>query len=51
MDSLTLAYYAVIGGLLAYFAPQLGRGPARVIIGALVGVASVAVLPVLRQIL
>lgn len=49
MDSHMLIYYAAIGALLAFFAPQLGRGAARAVIGALVGIAAVALYPVVRQ--
>jgi hypothetical protein len=48
MDPFTLMYYAAVCGVLGYFSPQLGRGLIRLAIGALVGIAAVAVLPLVR---
>ena len=48
MDPVTLIFYALVCGLLGFFAPQLGRAPARFIIGAIVGIAAAAVLPIVR---
>ncbi|MEM9230104.1 MAG: hypothetical protein AAGB10_10900 [Pseudomonadota bacterium] len=48
MDPFALIFYAAVCGLLGYFAPTLGRAPARVIIGAIVGIAASAVLPIVR---
>ncbi|MEM8656653.1 MAG: hypothetical protein AAGF22_01040 [Pseudomonadota bacterium] len=48
MDPITLLFYAAVCGCLGYYAPNLGRAPARIIIGAIVGIAAAAVLPILR---
>jgi hypothetical protein len=48
MDPVTLVYYATVCALLARFLPpDLGR-PAKLALGAAVGLVSAAVLPVLR---
>ncbi|WP_198671032.1 hypothetical protein [Oceanibium sediminis] len=51
MDPVTLIYYAGVCGLLGLFAPKLGGATARLIIGAIVGIAAVAMLPVVRSFL
>lgn len=48
MDPVALIFYAIICGVLSLFAPQLGRAPQRLIIGAIVGIAAAAVLPLVR---
>ncbi|MGR3367065.1 MAG: hypothetical protein ACU0CC_13885 [Sagittula sp.] len=48
MDPVSLGYYAAVCGLLSLAGPRLGRAPARLIVGALVGVVAVAFLPSFR---
>lgn len=48
MDPVSLGYYAAVCGLLRLAGPRLGRAPARLIVGALVGVVAVAFLPSFR---
>jgi hypothetical protein len=48
MDPVTLAFYAVVCGLLGLVGPSLGRPGLRLGIGALVGLAAAGALPVLR---
>lgn len=49
MDPVSLVYYAAVCALLGAYAPKLGGGPVRFVIGAVVGVAAAAVLPFVRQ--
>lgn len=48
MDVTALVFYAIVCGLLSLASPRLGRPGPRVAIGALVGIAAAALLPVLR---
>ncbi|SIO14789.1 hypothetical protein [Vannielia litorea] len=48
MDGVSLAYYAVVCGLLAGFVPVHWRMPARFGLGLLVGLVAAGVLPALR---
>lgn len=48
MDPLSLVYYAAVCSALGYYAPRMGGVPARLLIGALVGLAAAAILPMLR---
>lgn len=48
MDVLSLVFYALICGLLAVFAPNLGSRAMRMGVGAVIGIAAAAILPVLR---
>ena len=48
MDPITLAFYALVCGILSLFAPDLGGRGARLAIGALVGVGAATLLPVLK---
>lgn len=45
MDPISLGFYAVICGLLSYFAPNLGTAIPRLAVGAVVGIAAATVLP------
>lgn len=49
MDMTALIFYACICAVLSFFAPQMGRPWKRLAIGAVVGVAAAALLPVLRD--
>jgi len=49
MDTTALAFYATICGVLAFAAPTLGAPFLRLLIGAGVGVAAAATLPLLRS--
>lgn len=51
MDSITLLYYAAVCAVLSAYAPRLGRAPVRFVIGAIVGIAAAAILPVVRTLL
>ncbi len=51
MDPVALTYYALICGLLGAAAPRLGALPVRFVLGAIVGLASAAALPIVRQML
>ncbi len=48
MDAISLAFYATVCGILGVAAPSLGGGVVRLAIGAVVGVAAAALLPLLR---
>ena len=48
MDPISLAFYAVICGLLSLFAPNFGGMFPRLVVGAVVGIAAAAVLPTLK---
>jgi hypothetical protein len=48
MDVTALVFYALICGLLSLASPGLGRPLTRIAIGAVVGIAAAALLPVLR---
>lgn len=48
MDVTALAFYALVCALLSLAAPRLGTPFARLAIGALVGIAAAALLPMLR---
>lgn len=45
MEPISLAFYAVVCGLLSLIAPNLGGRAARVAVGAVVGAGSAATLP------
>ncbi|WP_213545547.1 hypothetical protein [Vannielia litorea] len=51
MDVVSLAYYALVCGLLAGFVPTHWRMPLRFGIGILVGIFAAGVLPMLRGLL
>ena len=48
MDPVTLTFYGIVCGLLAYAAPLLGRGPVRFAVGLAVGLVAAGALPHLR---
>ncbi len=48
MDPIALAFYAVVCGVLSFFAPQLGAPFVRMGIGAAVGIAAAAALPLIK---
>lgn len=48
MDVTALIFYAIICGILSLAAPTMHKPATRVAIGALVGIAAAALLPVLR---
>lgn len=48
MDITALIFYACIFAALGVVSPRLGRPWRRLAIGALVGIAAAAVLPILR---
>ena len=48
MEPISLAFYAVVCGLLSLVAPALGGMMPRVAVGAVVGLAAAAVLPMIR---
>ncbi|NKX45245.1 hypothetical protein [Roseicyclus persicicus] len=48
MDVTALAFYAAVCALLSLAAPRLGTPLLRLGVGALVGIAAAALLPVLR---
>ena len=51
MDPVALAYYAAVCGLLGAFAPRAGGMPARLALGAVVGVIAAGLLPWLHSLL
>lgn len=51
MDEVTLLYYAAVCAALGLAGPRLGRWHARLLTGALVGVAAAAMLPTVRGLL
>lgn len=48
MDPVTLAFYAVVCGLLGLAGPNLGRPTIRLGIGAAVGLIAAGALPTIR---
>ncbi len=48
MDPISLAFYAIVCGLLSLFAPNLGGAMPRLALGAGVGVVAATVLPILK---
>ena len=48
MEPISIAFYAIVCGLLSVFAPNLPSMPVRLAVGAVVGVIAALVLPVLR---
>ena len=48
MDVTALAFYACICGLLSFASPAFGTPLRRLAIGAVVGIAAAALLPILR---
>lgn len=48
MDPISLAFYAVVCGLLSLFAPNLGGRVPRLAVGAGVGVVAATLLPILN---
>ncbi|PTX57637.1 hypothetical protein C8N43_2308 [Litoreibacter ponti] len=48
MDILSLVFYAIVCGLLSVFAPNFGSTATRMGIGAVVGIAAAALLPMIR---
>jgi hypothetical protein len=48
MDPISLAFYAIVCGLLSLVAPNLGGMVPRLAIGAVVGIAAAAILPLIR---
>jgi hypothetical protein len=51
MDVTALVFYALVCGLLSLAAPTLGKPVLRLGIGAIVGIAAAALLPLLRGML
>ncbi|AHM03189.1 hypothetical protein roselon_00771 [Roseibacterium elongatum DSM 19469] len=48
MDVTALAFYAAICALLSLASPRLGRPFVRLAVGAVVGLAAAALLPILK---
>jgi hypothetical protein len=48
MDVTALAFYAIVCGILSLASPRLGRPLVRLGIGAAVGIAAAALLPILK---
>ena len=48
MDPITIAFYAIVCGLLSVFAPNLGGVFPRLAVGAVVGILAAAALPFVR---
>jgi hypothetical protein len=48
VDAFNMAFYAMVCGGLAGVSARVGRWPARVILGMIVGLAAAAALPALR---
>ena len=48
MDPISLAFYAIVCGILSLIAPNLGGMAPRLAIGAAVGIAAAAILPLIR---
>ena len=51
MDPISLAFYAVICGLLSLFAPNFGGAMPRLAVGAGVGIAAATLLPIFRSLI
>ena len=48
MEPISLAFYAIVCGLLSVFAPNLGGVVPRMAVGAVVGIIAAASLPFVR---
>ena len=48
MDPVSIAFYAVVCGILSVAAPGLGGVVSRMAVGAVVGIVAAALLPLLR---
>jgi len=48
MDMTALAFYACVCAALSLASPRLGTPLRRIVVGALVGIAAAALLPILR---
>lgn len=48
MDPVNLAFYGLVCGTLAAFAPSLGSRVARAVLGVIVGLIAAGLLPMLR---
>lgn len=48
MDAISLGFYALVCGALSVAAPNLGGLPARLAVGAVVGLVAASLLPILR---
>ena len=49
LDPVTLTYYAIVCGCLAWVSPRLGPTIARLMAGVIVGVVAALLLPLLRR--
>ena len=49
MEPISLAFYAIVCGILSVVAPNLGGFLPRLIVGAGVGIVAAIVLPIIRQ--
>ena len=49
MEPISLAFYAIVCGVLSVVAPNLGGFLPRLIVGAGVGIVAAIVLPIIRQ--
>ena len=49
MEPISLAFYAVVCGILSVVAPNLGGFLPRLLVGATVGVIAAVVLPIIRS--
>ncbi len=48
MEPISLAFYAVVCGILSFFAPNLGGAVPRMAVGAVVGILAATTLPFIR---
>lgn len=48
MDPISLAFYALVCGLLSLFAPNLGGTLPRLAVGAVVGIVAASALPFIK---
>ena len=48
MDPLTLAFYAIVCGLLSAVAPRMPKLAVRLIVGAVAGIVAAGLLPAIR---
>ena len=51
MDPVNLAFYGLVCGTLAAFAPSLGSRVTRAVVGVVIGVIASALLPLLKGLL
>ncbi len=50
MDLVSMIFYATVCGVLAAFAPTIGRRSSRIVLGAVIGILAALAMPTIRSI-